>query len=549
MKTSVFKRGAGYLGILLLGYLVLVASVGAKADSPKTSNKKAKIQAAMLKATRFMVEKVSYRGGYVWAYKTDFSRRWGELEAKPSMVWVQPPGTPSMGHVFLDAYHATGNEYYYKAAEKTAKALIWGQHVSGGWNYMFDFLGEASLKDWYNTIGRNGWRLEEFHHYYGNATFDDGGTAEASKLLLRLYLEKLDPRYKPALERAIEFVLKSQYPIGGWPQRFPLSYEYSSGGKPDYTSYITFNDDVAMENIEFLLMCYQALGDTRVIDPIIRAMNSVLVTQLGPPQPGWALQYSLDLKPAGARSYEPKALATHATVSSINQLMTFYRLTGESKFLAPIPAAMRWLASLKLAPNMMDEPGRNYPTFVELGTDKPLFIHRSGSNVTNGEYFINYEGSATPTHFSSRRVIALDQLRNRYEQLRDMAVDKLIAQSPLLSKEGSPLPKYFTLRDLEVFDLRANHHAAPTVPVPKGDALNIVESLNAQGFWPSPLRYITNPFIGAGPKAITPGDFRVTRVGDKWDTSPYEPPTPEQGIQLSTYIYNMGTLIKALNRP
>lgn len=40
--------------------------------------------------------------------------------------------------------------------------------------YMFDLAGEDSLKNWYETIGRNGWRLEEFQHYYGNATFDDG---------------------------------------------------------------------------------------------------------------------------------------------------------------------------------------------------------------------------------------------------------------------------------------------------------------------------------------------------------------------------------------
>jgi hypothetical protein len=34
-----------------------------------------------------------------------------------------------MGHLFLDAYRATGDEYYYQAAEKTASALIWGQSL------------------------------------------------------------------------------------------------------------------------------------------------------------------------------------------------------------------------------------------------------------------------------------------------------------------------------------------------------------------------------------------------------------------------------------
>ena len=68
---------------------------------------------------------------------------------------------------------------------------------------MVDFAGERSLREWYDTVGKNGWRLEEFQHYWGNATFDDAGTAEASKFLLRLYVEKRDPKYKPALDKAI----------------------------------------------------------------------------------------------------------------------------------------------------------------------------------------------------------------------------------------------------------------------------------------------------------------------------------------------------------
>ena len=55
-------------------------------------------------------------------------------------------------------------------------------------------------------------------------------------------------------------------------------------------------------------MCYQAFGDARLLDPIVRGMNAFIVTQLGPPQPGWGLQHTLDLQPAGARTYEPKAL-------------------------------------------------------------------------------------------------------------------------------------------------------------------------------------------------------------------------------------------------
>ncbi len=121
------------------------------------------------------------------------------MEAYPSMIWIQPPGTATVGHLFLDVYHATGDEYYYEAAREVALSLIAAQHPSGGWNYLHDFAGEESIRRWYDTIGKNGWRLEEFHHYYGNATFDDAGTAEASQFLLRMYLEKRDERIRRAI--------------------------------------------------------------------------------------------------------------------------------------------------------------------------------------------------------------------------------------------------------------------------------------------------------------------------------------------------------------
>ncbi|MEZ0244232.1 MAG: hypothetical protein ACAH11_12715, partial [Sphingomonas sp.] len=183
----------------LLAALIAVALVSpaqAREDSPPSRDQMLK---TMKRATRFMVDKVAYNGGYVWSYLPDMSRRWGEMEAYPSMVWVQPPGTPTMGHLFLDAYHATGDPYYYEAAEGAASALIAGQMESGGWNYFIDFGGEASQKQWYATIGKNAWRLEEFQHDWGNATFDDAGTSEAMQFLLRLYVEKRDPKYLPAL--------------------------------------------------------------------------------------------------------------------------------------------------------------------------------------------------------------------------------------------------------------------------------------------------------------------------------------------------------------
>ena len=493
---------------------------------------RAEVTATMKKATTFMVETVAHKGGYVWAYLPDLSRRWGEIEARSTQIWIQPPGTPTMGHLFLDAYHATKDEFYYQAAEQVAGALIWGQHPAGGWNYVVDFAGERSLRDYYETVGKNAWRLEEFQHYYGNATFDDGGTADASKFLLRMYVEKLDPKYKPALDRAIRFVLDSQYPIGTWPQRYPEVVGDTPAGQKPYASYHTFNDDVAGENIDFLLMCYQVLGDDRVVDPILRAMNSFIVMQQGQPQPGWGLQHGPDMKPAGARSYEPKALATHTSARNIEQLINFYRLTGETKFLARIPEALDWLEKLKLPAGVAPQ-GRTHATFIEIGTNEPLYVHREGSNVVSGRYFVDKNPANTLGHYSSFRAIDTARLRAEYEAARALSPAELAKTSPLAPGAGArPLPMYF----------------AVTPPRGAVQAADVIKALNAEGYWPSKLGMNTHPFKADSTAVVAPGNFATTNVGDESDTSPFRDDTLI-GISLDTYIRNMGVLITQLDKP
>ena len=61
---------------------------------------------------------------YVWSYLPDMSRRWGEMEAKPSMIWIQHPGTAAKRH--LSSAHTTEQvtSFTIKRAEDGACALI-----------------------------------------------------------------------------------------------------------------------------------------------------------------------------------------------------------------------------------------------------------------------------------------------------------------------------------------------------------------------------------------------------------------------------------------
>ena len=81
---------------------------------------RATILATMKRATAFMTDEVAVGGGYVWNVLPDFSRRWGELEATPTMIWGQPPGTATVGHAFLDALQIFGLGYSWGGYESLA---------------------------------------------------------------------------------------------------------------------------------------------------------------------------------------------------------------------------------------------------------------------------------------------------------------------------------------------------------------------------------------------------------------------------------------------
>jgi hypothetical protein len=136
-------------------------------------------------------------------------------------------------------------------------------------------------------------------------------------------------------------------------------------------------------------------------------------------------------------------------------------------------------------------------------------------------------------------------LRADYEAAAALSREAVIATSPLKARPGSlSLPKYFTLKDVSVWDMdiegRRPRPVAPT------RAAELAAGLNARGYWPSRLTTTSNPYIGPSPEAVTGGEYQTTRVGDLWDVSPYTTDFPVEGISTQTFITNMGDLIEAL---
>ena len=355
----------------------------ANADPTKTE-----VLAAMKKAAGFMANTVSNRGGYVYLYSEDLSRQWGEVPARKTQIWVQPPGTPTVGMLYLDAFKTTGDPDFLKYAEQAADALIRGQHPAGGWHYLIDF-DMTGIQKWYDEVASRCWGWQEYLHYYGNCSFDDYTTSAPTRFLLELYMTTLNPKYRAPLLKALNLILEAQYPNGAWPQRYPLMYDHPYDSHDDYTSYYTFNDDVIKDNIDLLLEAYEKLGSEVYREAAHRGMDFYLISQLPKPQAGWAQQYTMDMKPGWGRSYEPDAVCTVQTTSNISDLENFYAITGDRRYLGPIPDAIAWLENSVIASGL---PGGNtHAYFYEPGTNKPLWSHREGTNIDNGRYWVDYD--------------------------------------------------------------------------------------------------------------------------------------------------------------
>ncbi|MHC4189059.1 MAG: pectate lyase [Planctomycetota bacterium] len=337
---------------------------------------------AMAKATRFATTEVATRGGYLWRYKSDMSMREGERAATPSMIWVQPPGTPAVGMAFLEAYEATADSVYLEAARDAARALVWGQLVSGGWDYAIDFDPKKSERWYYRRDAEAGDTNQAERR--NRTTLDDNTTQSALRLLMRTdkVLDIEDEEIHRAAMYALGALLKAQYPNGAWPQRYetfpdpeqfpvkraryPKSWSRTYPEERYYMLY-TFNDGAILDVIETMIEAYHTYGDKRYLEAARRGGQFLILSQMPEPQPAWAQQYNVDMEPAWARWFEPPAITGGESFGVMGTLMDLYLETGEQRYLEPIPRALAWAERSIL-------PDGRLARFYELETNKALYF-------------------------------------------------------------------------------------------------------------------------------------------------------------------------------
>ncbi len=98
--------------------------------------------------------------------------------------------------------------------------------------------------------------LEDSMHK--DCTIDNGATIKEIRYLAKAYKQYKNPAYLNAVNKGIRYLLKAQYPIGGWPQFYPDSSLYRGQ--------ITYNDNAMINVLDLLFDVTKGVNDMDVVD-------------------------------------------------------------------------------------------------------------------------------------------------------------------------------------------------------------------------------------------------------------------------------------------
>lgn len=369
-------------------------------------DERAAARQALRKGAAYYRSSVASHGGYVYYYSLDLQRRWGEGKASADTIFVQPPGTPTVGLAYLQAHTATGDAFYLDAARDAAEALAYGQLESGGWTQTVDFVPTANSGKYRN--GRGGKR--------NNSSLDDGQTQSALLLCMHvdLALKFKNERVHDAARYGLDALLAAQFANGAFPQswtgpaearpvrqaRFP-DYDWKTAGRiKNYWEQYTLNDGLAGTVADTLIEAHRIYGEDKYKLALIRLGEFLIASQMPQPQPAWCQQYNAEMFPIWARKFEPPAIASWESQDVLETLLKIARYTGDKKYLAPIPPALAYLKGCVL-------PEGKLPRFLELRTNKPLYM--------NADYELSYDDAAAPSHYGWKQSSRLQEIERAYE--------------------------------------------------------------------------------------------------------------------------------------
>ena len=265
-------------------------------------------------------------------------------------------------------------------AKKVADVILTYQADAGGWPKNTDTVSQPYDGDRAKL----------------QPTFDNKGTVDELRFMARMVNATPAPAYRKSFDRGLAYVLKAQYPNGGWPQFFPL--------RKGYYDRITFNDGAMVRVLEFVrevgrdgryafLDAKQRATCRQAFDRGIACVLKCQIVVDGQPTVWCAQHDEKTFAPAKARSYELPSFSGSESVGIARLLMSLENPSVEVR--ASIEGAIAWFETHKVVgqrldkqtdkdgkPDLVMTPDAQAPAlwarFYDLKTGQPYVCDRDG---------------------------------------------------------------------------------------------------------------------------------------------------------------------------
>jgi PelA/Pel-15E family pectate lyase len=280
--------------------------------------------------------------------------------------------------------------YATPEAARIADNLLLFQRGTGGWPKNLDMTAVL-------TAPERG-RLEADRRLT-DSTIDNGATTTEIQVLARVFDATSEQRFRDGALAGLDYLLRAQYPNGGWPQDFPL--------RDNYTRHITFNDNAMVRVLQVLGAAAEGRAPfgfvdearrTRAREAARRGLDLILAAQIrvdGRPTVWCAQHDAVTLAPARARTYELPSFSGSESVGIVRYLMTLpdpspavvsaiegavswfraHTVSGIRVERRPDPSAPR---GFDLAVVADPKAPPQWARFYDLETGRPIFVGRDG---------------------------------------------------------------------------------------------------------------------------------------------------------------------------
>jgi PelA/Pel-15E family pectate lyase len=217
-------------------------------------------------------------------------------------------------------------------------------------------------------------------------------TVNEMRFLARAQAAKPDPRYVPAIDRGLGYILGAQYPTGGFPHSWPV---FSN----PYDHQATFNDDEIVDVMTLLrevatAPVFDVLAPARrkaAQDAFDRGLDFILKTQIvvsGEPT-AWAQQYDeVTLQPRGARAFEPVAISGGESAGVLLLMMSIDKPSPAT--VKAVKAGAAWYRGAQINGIRVEHTGDDrivradpsappiWARYYDIQTNRPIFVGRDG---------------------------------------------------------------------------------------------------------------------------------------------------------------------------